>query len=113
MAAPTVLSAASVCRIWQAHGRKPHAVESCKLSSDPRFAGKPEDIGGLDLNLPAQALVLSLDEKSQIRALDRTHPGLPLKRGHGQTMTRGDKRHATTTRCAALDIAGGQGHRRV
>jgi len=108
MAAATGLSEASVRRIWHAHGLKPHVVESFKLSNDPRFAEKLEDIVGLYLNPPEHALVLSLDEKSQIQALDRTQPGLPLKPGRGQTMTHDYKRHGTTTLFAALNVADGQ-----
>jgi transposase len=108
MAAAMGLSEASVRRIWHAHGLKPHMVESFKLSNDPRFAEKLEEIVGLYLNPPEHALVLSLDEKSQIQALDRTQPGLPLKPGRGQTMTHDYKRHGTTTLFAALNIADGQ-----
>jgi transposase len=108
MAAAMGLSEASVRRIWHAHGLKPHMVESFKLSKDPRFAEKLEDIVGLYLHPPEHALVLSLDEKSQIQALDRTQPGLPLKPGRGQTMTHDYKRHGTTTLFAALNIADGQ-----
>ena len=108
MAAAAGLSEASVRRIWRAHGLKPHVVESFKLSNDPRFAEKLEDIVGLYLNPPEHALVLSLDEKSQIQALDRTQPGLPLKPGRGQTMTHDYKRHGTTTLFAALNVADGR-----
>ena len=108
MAAATGLSEASVRRIWRAHGLKPHLVEGFKLSNDPRFTEKLEDIVGLYLNPPEHALVLSLDEKSQIQALDRTQPGLPLKPGRGQTMTHDYKRHGTPTLFAALNIADGQ-----
>jgi transposase len=108
MAAATELSEASVRRIWHAHGLKPHLVEGFKLSNDPRFAEKLEDIVALYLNPPEHALVLSLDEKSQIQALDRTQPGLPLKPGRGRTMTHDYKRHGTTTLFAALNIADGQ-----
>jgi hypothetical protein len=108
MADAAGLSEASVRRIWRAHGLKPHVMESFKLSNDPRFAEKLEDIVGLYLNPPEHALVLSPDEKSQIQALDRTRPGLPLKPGRGQTMTHDYKRHGTTTLFAALNIADGQ-----
>ena len=108
MAAAAGLSEASVRRIWHAHGLKPHIVERLKLSNDPRFAEKLEDIVGLYLNPTEHALVLSLDEKSQIQALDRTQPGLPLKPGRGQTMTHDYKRHGTTTLFAALNVADGQ-----
>ncbi len=87
MAAQAGVSASTVGRIWRAHGLKPHRVKAFKLSNDPRFTEKLDDIVGLYLNPPEHALVLSLDEKSQIQALDRTQPGLPLKKGRGQTMT--------------------------
>src|SRR5664280_3900028 len=93
MPSETGISEASVRRIWRAHGLKPHRIDSFKISNDPQFAEKLEDIVGLYLNPPEHALVLSLDEKSQIQALDRTQPGLPLKRGRGQTMTHDYKRH--------------------
>jgi transposase len=83
MAAAVGISEASVRRIWRAHGLKPHRVETFKISNDPAFAEKLEDIVGLYLNPPEHALVLCADEKSQIQALDRTQPGLPLKRGRG------------------------------
>src|SRR6516162_7308081 len=107
MAAVAGISEASVRRIWHSHGLKPHRVETFKLSNDPRFAEKLEDIVGLYLNPPEHALVLSLDEKSQIQALDRTQPGLPMKKGRGATMTHDDKRHGTTTLFAALDVKAG------
>ena len=108
MAQETGLSEASVRRIWKQNGLKPHRVESFKLSNDPKFAEKLEDIVGLYLNPPEHALVFSLDEKSQIQALDRTQPGLPLKKGRCQTMTHDYKRHGTTTLFAALNVANGQ-----
>jgi transposase len=108
MAKAAGISEASVRRIWKAHGLKPHRVESFKLSNDPRFAEKLQDVIGLYLNPPEHALVLSLDEKSQIQALDRTQPGLPLKKGRCQTMTHDYKRHGTTTLFAALNVASGQ-----
>ena len=95
-------------RIWHAHGLKPHLVESFKLSNDPRFTEKLEDIVGLYLNPPEHALVLCVDEKSQIQALDRTQPGLPMKKGRGQTMTHDYKRNGTTTLFAALNTLNGQ-----
>lgn len=107
MAEKAGISEASVRRIWRAHGLKPHRVKSFKISNDPRFAEKLEDIVGLYLNPPEHALVLSLDEKSQIQALDRTQPGLPLKRGRLQTMTHDYKRHGTTTLFAALNTLDG------
>ena len=108
MARETGISKASVSRIWRANGLKPHRVESFKVSNDPNFADKLEAIVGLYLNPPEHALVLSVDEKSQIQALDRTQPGLPLKKGRGQTMTHDYKRNGTTTLFAALDTATGE-----
>jgi len=107
MAAAAGVSEASVRRVWKAHGLKPHRMESFKLSNDPRFAEKLEDIVALYLNPPEHALVLSLDEKSQIQALDRTQPGLPMKKGRAQTMTHDYKRHGTTTLFAALNTLDG------
>ena len=108
MAREMGISKASVSRIWRAHGLKPHRVEHFKISNDPHFAEKLEDIVGLYLNPPEHALVLSLDEKSQIQALDRTQPGLPMKKGRGQTMTHDYKRNGTTTLFAALNTANGK-----
>jgi transposase len=96
-----------VHRIWKAHGLKPHQVRSFKLSRDPRFLEKLEDVVGLYLHPPEHAMVLSVDEKSQIQALDRTQPGLPLKKGRCGTMTHDYKRYGTTTLFAALDLAEG------
>jgi transposase len=107
MAAATGVSAASVRRIWQAHGLKPHRVETFKVSNDKHFKEKLEDIVGLYLDPPEHALVLSCDEKSQIQALDRTQPGLPMKRGRAQTMTHDYKRHGVTTLFAALNTLNG------
>jgi transposase len=107
MAAEAGISEASVRRIWRSHGLKPHRVETFKLSNDPRFVEKLEDIVGLYMNPPEHALVLSLDEKSQIQALDRTQPGLPLKKGRAQTMTHDYKRNGTTTLFAALNTLDG------
>jgi transposase len=107
MAAAAGISEASVRRIWHNHGLKPHRIETFKLSNDSRFSEKLEDIVGLYLNPPKHALVLSLDEKSQIQALDRTQPGLPMKKGRAQTMTHDYKRHGTTTLFAALNILDG------
>ena len=101
-------SKATVNRIWQSHQIKPPRPASFKLSSDPRFLEKLTDGVGLYLNPPAKALVLCIDEKSQIQALDRTQPGLPLKRGRCGTMTHDDKRNGTTTLFAALELAEGQ-----
>jgi transposase len=103
MAAATGLSYTSVQRIWKAHELKPHLVKTFKLSNDKQFVEKVQDIVGLYLNPPDKALVLSVDEKSQIQALDRTQPGLPLKKGRCGTMTHDYKRHGTTTLFAALD----------
>jgi transposase len=108
MAQEMGVSKASVSRIWRANGLKPHRVESFKVSNDPLFADKLEAIVGLYLNPPEHALVLSVDEKSQIQALDRTQPGLPLKKGRCQTMTHDYKRNGTTTLFAALNVANGQ-----
>ena len=107
MAAATGISEASVRRIWRAHGLKPHRLRTFKLSNDPHFAEKLEDIVGLYLDPPEHALVLALDEKSQIQALDRTQPGLPMKKGRAQTMTHDYKRHGTTTLFAALNTLNG------
>jgi transposase len=108
MAAAVGISEASVRRIWRSHGLKPHRVESFKISNDPEFAEKLEDIVGLYLNPPEHALVLCVDEKSQIQALDRTQPGLPLKPGRSQTMTHDYKRNGTATLFAALNAANGE-----
>ena len=107
MAAATGLSDSSILRIWRAHGLKPHLVDTFKVSQDPRFAEKLKCIVGLYLNPPEHALVLCVDEKSQIQALDRTQPGLPLKRGRGQTMTHDYKRNGTATLFAALNTLDG------
>jgi transposase len=108
MAAAVGISEASVRRIWRAHGLKPHRVETFKISHDPRFAEKLEAIVGLYLNPPEHALVLCCDEKSQIQALDRTQPGLPLKRGRAGTMTHDYKRNGTTTLFAAWNTLDGR-----
>ena len=107
MAAEAGVSHTSVQRIWKANGLKPHLTRTFKLSNDPKFAEKVEDIVGLYLDPPANAIVLSVDEKSQIQALDRTQPGLPLKKGRAGTMTHDYKRHGTTTLFAALNVADG------
>jgi transposase len=108
LAAHLNTSASAVARIWRAHGLKPHRIESFKLSNDPRFIEKLEDIVGLYLDPPEHALVLCCDEKTQIQALDRTQPGLPLKRGRGTTMTHDYKRNGVTTLFAALNMLTGQ-----
>ena len=87
MAKAAGVSHRSVQRIWAAHGLKPHRVRTFKLSNDPKFAAKVQDVVGLYVDPPEHALVLSVDEKSQIQALDRTQPGLPMKRGRCGTMT--------------------------
>jgi len=102
------VSKATVNRIWQSHQIKPHRTKRFKLSRDPLFLEKLTDVIGLYLNPPAKALVLCVDEKSQIQALDRTQPGLPLKRGRCGTMTHDYKRHGTTTLFAALEVAQGK-----
>jgi transposase len=107
MAAEAGISAASVRRIWKRHGLKPHLIRTFKLSSDPHFIEKLHDVVGLYLDPPEHALVLSVDEKSQIQALDRTQPGLPLKKGRCGTMTHDYKRHGTTTLFAALNTVDG------
>jgi len=117
MAAQMGVSAASVSRHWRANGLKPHIVRSFKVSRDPKFVEKLEDIVGLYMSPPEHALVLCCDEKSQVQALDRTQPGLPLKKGRAATMTHdyapkevplGDKRNGTTTVFAALNVLDGQ-----
>ena len=107
MAAAVGISEASVRRIWHANGLKPHLIKTFKVSNDKRFAEKLEDIVGLYLNPPEHALVLCCDEKSQIQALDRTQPGLPLKKGRAQTLTHDYKRNGTTTLFAALNTLDG------
>jgi len=97
----------SVQRIWATYGLKPHLVSTFKVSNDPKFAEKVEDIVGLYLNPPDKALVLSVDEESQIQTLDRTQPGLPLKKGRAGTMTHDYKRHGTTTLFAAFNVLDG------
>jgi transposase len=108
MAAANGISVSSVQRIWRAHGLRPHQIRTFKLSSDPNFAAKVEDIVGLYVDPPAHAVVLSIDEKSQIQALDRTQPGLPMKKGRAGTMTHDYKRNGTTTLFAALDVLEGR-----
>jgi transposase len=108
MAKAQAVSPATVQRIWDAHGLKPHRVKTFKLSNDPRFSEKLTDVVGLYLNPPEQAIVLCVDEKSQIQALDRTQPSLPIKRGRAGTMTHDYKRNGTTTLFAALDVLQGR-----
>jgi len=101
------ISLSAVQRIWRTHRLQPHRIRTFKKSNDPAFAAKVEDIVGLYMNPPAHAVVVSIDEKSQIQALDRTQPGLPLKPGRCGTMTHDYKRHGTTTLFAALNILDG------
>jgi transposase/transcriptional regulator with XRE-family HTH domain len=102
------ISVSSVQRIWRAHGLRPHLVRRFKLSNDSQFAAKLKEIVGLYVNPPDHAIVLSVDEKSQIQALDRTQPGLPMKKGRAATMTHDYKRHGVTTLFAALDVLEGK-----
>ena len=107
MAASQKVSAATVQRIWKKHKLQPHRVESFKFSTDPEFAPKVRDIVGLYMNPPDRAIVLSVDEKSQIQALDRTQPILPLRPGLPARQTHDYERHGTTTLFAALDVLEG------
>lgn len=100
----------TISRLWRAHGLKPHQVTYFKLSKDPEFVAKLKDVVGLYLDPPKRAVVFAFDEKSQIQALDRTQPGLPLKKGRAGTMTHDYKRHGTTTLFAALDVKSGKIH---
>ena len=108
MAETCGISASAVHRIWRAHGLQPHKVKQFKLSNDPKFVEKLRDVVGLYVDPPAHAIVLSFDEKSQIQALDRTQPGLPMKKGRAGTMTHDYKRNGTTTLFAALDVLEGK-----
>jgi len=108
MAAVLQVSPSTVMRHWQANGLKPHLVRGFKVSRDPKFAQKLEDIVGLYMSPPEHAIVLCCDEKSQVQALDRTQPGLPLKKGRAATMTHDYKRNGTTTLFAALNVLDGQ-----
>jgi transposase len=108
MARAAAISVSSVQRIWRAHGLQPHRVRQFKLSRDPDFVPKLRDIVGLYVDPPAHAVVLSVDEKSQIQALDRTQPGLPLKPGRCGTITHDYKRNGTTTLFAALNVLEGK-----
>ncbi len=107
MAKAVGVSESTVGKIWRVHGLKPHLSRTFKLSNDKRFAEKLEDVVGLYLSPPENAIVLSCDEKSQMQALDRTQPGLPLKKGRCGTMTHDYKRNGTTTLFAALNILDG------
>jgi transposase len=108
MAKAIGISVSSVHRIWRAHGLQPHRVRQFKLSRDRQFVEKLRDIVGLYIDPPAHAVVLSVDEKSQIQALDRTQPGLPMTKGRCGTMTHDYKRHGTTTLFAALNVLEGK-----
>ena len=108
MAAKQGVSKSTINNIWQAHNLKPHRVKTFKLSRDAKFLEKMTDVIGLYLNPPEQAIVLCVDEKTQIQALDRTQPGLPLKKGRCGTMTHDYKRNGTTTLFAALELARGK-----
>jgi len=108
MAAAAGVSYSSVQRIWRAHGLKPHLIATFKVSRDKNFAAKVEDVVGLYLDPPDRALVFCVDEKSQIQALDRTQPGLPMKKGRAGTMTHDYKRNGTTTLFAALNMLDGK-----
>jgi len=107
MAEETGISVSSVQRIWRKHGLQPHRMHQFKLSNDPQFAAKLHEIVGLYVDPPAHTVVLSIDEKSQIQALDRTQPGLPMKKGRCGTMTHDYKRNGTTTLFAALNVLDG------
>jgi transposase len=107
MAKATGVSTATVQRVWHARGLKPHLVETFKLSNDKHFEEKLVDVVGLYMGPPEKAVVLCIDEKSQIQALDRTQPSLPMKKGRAGTMTHDYKRHGTTTLFAALDVLTG------
>jgi transposase len=108
MAKEVGVSKATVQRVWSARGLKPHLVKTFKLSNDPTFEEKLIDVVGLYLNPPEQAMVLCMDEKSSVQALDRTQPSLPMKKGRAGTMTHDYKRHGTTTLFAALDVLTGK-----
>ena len=107
MSAAVSISETAVRRIWRAHGLQPHRYRQFKISSDPNFISKLRDVVGLYVDPPAHAIVLSVDEKSQIQALDRTQPGLPMKKGRLGTMTHDYKRNGTTTLFAALNVLDG------
>ena len=107
MAKAVGLSLRTVQRIWRAHHLQPHRLRTFKRSSDPAWPRRSTDIVGLYMDPPAHAVVLSIDEKSQIQALDRTQPGLPIKPGRCGTMTHDYKRHGTTTLFAALNVLDG------
>src|SRR3954462_3043720 len=108
MAASQGISKSTVSNLWKSHNIKPHRTKTFKLSRDPKFLEKLTDVVGLYLNPPDKAIVLCVDEKSQIQALNRTQPGLPLKKGRCGTMTHDYKRKGTTTLFAALDLLQGK-----
>ena len=108
MANQVGISVSAVQRIWRAHGLQPHRMRQFKLSPDRQFVDKLRDVVGLYVDPPAHAVVLSVDEKSQIQALDRTQPGLPMKKGRCGTMTHDYKRHGTTSLFAALNVLEGK-----
>ena len=108
MAKAQKVSRMTIYRVWKKYNLKPHLVRKFKLSNDPNFVAKVRDIVGLYLNPPDKAMVLCVDEKSQIQALDRSQPGLPLKTGHAATMPHDYKRHGTTTLFAALNVLDGK-----
>ena len=108
MAKAVGISHSSVQRIWREADLKPHLVRTFKVSNDPKFAERVTDVVGLYMNPPDKALVLCVNEKSQIQALDRTQPGLPLKKGRAATMTHDYKRNGTTTLFAALNVKTGE-----
>ena len=107
MAKVAEVSPATVQRVWSSRGLKPHLVKTFKLSNDPKFDEKLVDVVGLYLNPPDKAVVLCMDEKSSVQALDRTQASLPMKKGRAGTMTHDYKRHGTTTLFAALDVLTG------
>ncbi len=108
MAAELGVSKSTVSTVWRSHNLKPHRVKSFKLSRDPRFLEKLTDVVGLYLNPPQQAIILCVDEKTQIQALEGTQPGLPLKKGRCGTKTHDHKRNGTTTLSAALELPQGK-----
>ena len=110
MAQATGVHQTTISRLWRAHGLKPHRIAYFKVSTDPAFVAKLRDVVGLYLDPPKRAVVFSVDEKSQIQALDRTQPGLPLKKGRAGTFTHDYQRHGTTTLFAALEVATGKIH---
>ena len=108
MAAHQGISKSTVSKVWRSHNIKPHRTKTFKLSRDPKFLEKLTDVGGLYLNPPDKAILLCVDEKSQMQALNRTQPGLPLKKGRCGTLTHDYKRNGTTTLFAALDVLQGK-----